>query len=144
MAIRNALVGRFAEAAIDLTTSDGHTLVLVALLFDWRVVYTGKTVDLTAHGDTWDYIVPLPSGWTFTAKGYIVPASAATYPQKLFKASTLPPYIWVSGYSGSVATGTIIFKGQGLPVKGQITASMELAEQEFEIRGHGAPSIGAS
>lgn len=134
MAQRSVLIGRYAEASVGGT--------LIALLFDWKVTYEGRTVDLTAHGDKWDYIVPLPSSWTFTAKGYIVPASVNHYPKQLWTAASLPAYVTVAGFSGSVASGTKIFEGSGLPVKGSLAASMELAEQEFEIKGHGAPTVG--
>jgi hypothetical protein len=134
MATRSVLVGRYAEASVGG--------LLIALLFDWKVEVTGKTIDLPAHGDKWDYVVPLQSGWTFTAKGYMVPGSSAHYINALWSSASLPAYFIVAGFSGSVASGTKIFEGSGLPVKGTITAPMELVEQEFEIKGHGAPTVG--
>jgi hypothetical protein len=133
---RSALVGRYAEASLGGT--------LIALLFDWKVTFTGKTVDLTAHLDTWEYIVPLPSGWNFTARGYIVPASVNHYLHTLWSKTVLPVYVTVAGFSGSVASGTKIFEGAGLPIKGEISAPMEMAVQDWEIKGHGAPTVGAT
>ena len=133
---RSALVGRYAEASL--------SGVLIALLFDWKVTFAGKTVDLTVHLDTWEYIVPLPSGWTFTAKGYVVPASVLHYPHALWSGTVLPVYFTVAGFSGSVNSGTKIFEGAGLPVKGEIGCGMEMAVQDWEIKGHGAPTVGVS
>lgn len=136
MAVRNVLVGRYAEASVGG--------VLIALLFDWEVTYEGNTAETTAHGDIWKTFTPLASGWTFRAKGYVVPASVNHYPKQLFQAATLPAAVTVAGFSGTVAGGTKIFQGTGYPIRGNLSAPMELAEQEFEIRGSGAPTTGVS
>lgn len=136
MAARSVLVGRYAEASVGG--------VLIALLFDWEVTVEGKTADLTAHGDFWQYIVPLPSRWRFRSKGYIVPGSVNHYVHALWQASAFPAYVTIAGWSGSVASGTKIFEGSGLPIRGSISAPMELAVQEFEIEGHGAPTVGVT
>lgn len=134
MAVRNALVGRYAEASLGG--------VLIALLTEWEVTYNHDTADGTAHGDVWKHFYPLDSGWTFRAKGFIVPGSASHYLNALWSSATALAYFTVAGYSGSVATGTKIFEGSGLPVRGNISAPMEMAVQEFEIQGDGAPTAG--
>lgn len=131
---RSALVGRYAEASLGGT--------LIALLFDWEVTYETDTADATAHGDFWKVTLPLDSGWTFRARGYVVPASAAHYGNQLYTSSAVPANVTVAGYSGSVSGGTKIFEGTGVPVRWNITAPMAMAEQEFEIRGTGAPATG--
>lgn len=131
---RSVLNGRYAEASLGG--------VLIALLFDWEAQVETDTADTTAHNDKWKHFVPLDSGWTFRARGYIIPGSAAHYINSLWAANAQPGYVTVAGFSGTVGAGTKIFEGTGLPVRGQITAPMELAEQEFEIRGDGAPTAG--
>jgi len=143
MAARSALVGRYAEAAID--PADGASPALIVLLFDWSVEVNQKVVELTAHGDYWEYQVPTVAGWTFRAKGYVVPASASHYINNIWASGALPGgsgYVFIKGFSGSVASGTPIFAGHGVPLKGVLSVPMEMATQEFEIRGHGAPTIG--
>jgi hypothetical protein len=134
MAVRNALVGRYAEASLGG--------VLIALLTEWEVTYSHDTADGTAHGDVWKHNYPLDSGWTFRAKGFVVPGSASHYLNALWSSGSAVAYFTVAGYSGSVASGTKIFEGSGLPVRGTITAPMEMAVQEFEIQGEGAPTAG--
>lgn len=134
MALRDALNGRYAEASLAGT--------LVALLFDWEVTIETDTADATAHGDYWKVNLALDSGWTFRARGYVVPASAAHYLNVLWSSSTIPANFVVAGYSGSVSAGTMIFQGTGIPVRGSISAPMAMAEQEWEIRGTGAPTVG--
>ncbi len=136
MAARAVLNGRYAEASLNG--------VLIALLSDWTVTVTGKTADVTAHGDVWDFKVPLPSGWKFTAKSFVVPASVSHMIHALFASATLPPAVTVTGYSGSVASGTPIFAGTGYPIKGELAAPMGAATQEFEIEGTGAPTTGVT
>jgi hypothetical protein len=136
MAGRAVLNGRYAEASVGG--------ILIALLFDWKVTVSGKVIELPIGGDTWDYLAPLRSGWTFSAKGYMVPGSANHYVKALWAANTTTPYFVIEGFSGSVQSGTPIFQGTGLPVRGEIAAPMELVTQEFEIRGHGAPTIGVT
>lgn len=136
MAQRSVLNGRYAEASLGG--------VLIALLYDWEATVEGKVADATAHGDSWEYKLPLQSTWKFRAKGYVVPASASHYIKTLWAANTLTVLFTVAGFSGTVASGTKIFEGQGYPIKGIISASMELATQEWEIQGHGAPSVGVT
>jgi hypothetical protein len=134
MAARSVLNGRYAEASVGG--------VLIALLFEWSVDVETTTVDLTAHGDTWKYIIPIVAGWTFKAKGYVVPASTGHQINALWSSGGPTANVTVAGFSGSVATGTKIFEGTGVPTKGSLSAPMELATQEFEITGFGAPSVG--
>lgn len=131
---RSALVGRYAEASLSGT--------LIALLFDWEVTIETDTVDATAHGDFWKVNLALDSGWTFRARGYVVPGSASHYLNSLWNSSAIPANVTVAGYSGSVATGTMIFQGTGIPIRGNLSAPMAMAEQEWEIRGTGAPTVG--
>src|SRR5690348_9776409 len=108
MAVRSALIGRYAEAAVGG--------VLIALLTEWEVTVEQKIIELTAHGDYWEYQVPTVAGWTFRAKGHVVPGSANHYINSLWAANALPGtsgYVTITGYSGSVATGTPIFQGTG-------------------------------
>ncbi len=131
---RSALVGRYAECSLGGT--------LVALCFEWECTYETDTVEATAHGDYWKVTLALVSGWTFRARGYVVPASANHYLNVLWSSGAIPANFTVAGYSGSVASGTAIFSGTGVPIRGNISAPMAMAEQEFEIRGNGAPTIG--
>jgi len=135
MAVRNALVGRYAEASVGG--------VLISLLTEWEVTYSHDTADGTAHGDFWKHVYPLDSQWTFRARGFVTPGSAAHYLNALWTTNTAVAYVTVAGFSGSVASGTKIFEGSGLVVRGNITAPMEMAVQEFEIQGDGAPTVGA-
>ena len=134
MAVRSVLVGRYAEASVGG--------VLIALLTYWKVEYSTKAIDTTAHGDTWERNIGGRSSWTFTAKGYIVPGSASHYLNQLWSSGAAPVAFTVAGFSGTVAAGTKIFEGSGIPVKGTIDAGMELATQDWEIKGDGAPSVG--
>lgn len=131
---RSALVGRFAEASLGGT--------LIALLFDWEVTYETETADATAHGDYWKVTLAMESGWTFRARGYVTPASAAHYGNSMWSSSAIPANVTVAGYSGSVSGGTKIFEGTGVPVRWNLTAPMAMAEQEWEIRGTGSPATG--
>jgi hypothetical protein len=133
-AARSVLHGRYAEASLGGT--------LIALLKDWEVTVETDVVDVTAHSDVWKVFDALDSGWTFRAKSYVVPASAAHIINQLYSSGALPPAITVAGYSGSVASGTKIFQGSGIPIRASLAAPMELAEQEFEVRGTGAPTTG--
>lgn len=131
---RSVLVGRYAEASVGGT--------LIALLTDWEATIETDTADVTAHGDVWQFNAPLPSRWTFRAKAFVVPGSAAHYLNALWASGALPSQVTVAGFSGSVASGTKIFEGTGTPVRGSLSAPMELAEQEFEVQGNGAPTVG--
>lgn len=136
MAGRSALIGRYAEASIGG--------VLIALLFDWKVTYHTQTVDLPAGGDIGEYPVPIRTGWTFTAKAYVVPASVTHLLEQLWHANSLPGQITIAGFSGSVATGTKIFQGIGYATEGELAAPMEMATQTFTVKGWGTPSVGVS
>lgn len=129
----NRLIGRYAEASIGG--------VLIALLFDWEVTVEHDTEDVTAHGDHWQQHVPLDAGWRFRCRGYVVPGSAAHYINTAFGAGPQASFA-LAGYSGSVATGTLIFAGTGIPIRGILSAPMVLAEQELEFIGVGAPTTG--
>lgn len=131
---RNVLHGDFAEASVGG--------VLIALLTEWEVTVDTDTADVTAHGDEWKFNVALDSGWTFRAKGHVVPGSASHYLNSLYASTAVPPNVVVAGYSGSVATGTKIFEGTGTPTRATLSAPMDLAEQEFEVRGYGPPTAG--
>jgi len=131
---RSVLHGDFAEASIGGT--------LIALLTEWEVTVDTDTADVTAHGDEWKFNVALDSGWTFRAKGHVVPASASHYMNALYTSSAVPANITVAGFSGTVASGTKIFEGTGTPTRATLSAPMDLAEQEFELRGYGAPATG--
>lgn len=135
MAVRNALVGRYAEASVGG--------VVIALLTEWEVTYTHDTADGTAHGDFWKHNYPLDSQWTFRARGFVTPGSANHYLNALWTANTAAAYVVVAGFSGAVSGGTMIFQGSGLPSRGNLSAPMEMAFQEFEIIGDGAPTVGA-
>lgn len=134
MAARSVLNGRYAEASLGGT--------LIALLTEWEVNVTTDDTDTTAHGDVWQQHAVLDSGWTFRAKGYVVPGSTATLINQLYTSGSIPSGVTVAGFSGTVAGGTKIFEGTGTVTKGSLTAPMELATQEFEIKGNGAPSAG--
>ncbi len=131
---RAALVGRYAEASLAGT--------LVVLLFDWEVTYETDTVDATAHGDIWKVTLAMQSGWTFRARGYVTPASAAHYGNAMWSSGAIVANFTVAGYSGSVASGTKIFEGTGVPTRWNLSAPMAMAEQEWEIRGTGSPATG--
>ena len=131
---RAVLHGRYAEAAIGGT--------LVALLYEWEVEVETDTVDVTGHGDFWKFNTAIASGWTFRAKQYVIPASASHTINLLYSPSAVPAQFTVAGYSGSVASGTKIFEGTGTPVRANLSAPMELAQQGFEIKGNGAPATG--
>lgn len=131
---RDVLHGDFAEASVGG--------VLIALLTEWSVDVDTDTADVTAHGDEWKYNVALDSGWTFKAKGYIVPGSASHYMNSLYSSGAVPANVTVAGYSGTVSGGTKIFEGTGTPVKATLNAPMDVAEQEFEVRGYGPPTTG--
>lgn len=131
---RAVLDGHFAEASIGGT--------LIALLFEWEATIDTDTTDLTAHGDVWKVTAALDSGWRFRARGYVVPASVNTKINDLYTSGALPVTITVAGYSGSVASGTKIFEGTGIPTRCNLSAPMALAEQEFEVIGTGTPTVG--
>lgn len=131
---RDVLHGDFAEASVGG--------VLIALLTEWEVTVDTDTADITAHGDEWKYNAALDSGWTFRAKGHVVPASASHYLNSLYSSSAVPANVVVAGFSGTVAGGTKIFEGTGTPTRATLSAPMDLAEQEFEIKGYGPPSVG--
>lgn len=134
MAARSILNGRYAEASVGGT--------LIALLTEWEVTVDTDLADTTAHGDVWKQQAVLDSGWTFRAKGYVVPGSTGHRINSLYSSGSIPPAVTVAGFSGTVAGGTKIFEGSGLPVRANLTAGMELATQEFEVRGVGAPTAG--
>lgn len=134
MAVRSVLNGRYAEASVGG--------VLIALLTEWEVIVTTDDADTTAHGDYWQQHAVLDSGWTFRAKGYVVPGSAAHYINSLYSSATgAATAVLVAGFSGALA-GTKIFEGTGTVTRGTLSAPMELATQEFEIKGNGAPAVG--
>jgi hypothetical protein len=133
MAQRSILIGRYAEASIGGT--------LLALLFDWKVSLHTAKIEAEGYGDVWAYPVPTVSGWTFTAKGYVVPGYPAQYLKSLWKSSGQQVYFTVQGWGGNVGD-TKIFEGTGLPVKGDLSVPMALAEQEFELEGYGPPTTG--
>lgn len=134
MAARSVLNGRYAEASVGG--------VLIAFLYDWEVVVDTDTADVTAHGDFWQYHVPLDSGWTFRFKAYVVPASSAHYLNQFWSNNAVPPNVAVAGFSGTVAGGTKIFEGVAVPTQGTLSAPMGLAEQSFEFKGYGPPTAG--
>ena len=134
MAVRSALVGRYAEASIGG--------VLIALLTDWTVEYSTRAIETTAHGDIWERNISGRASWTFTAKGFVVPGSTAHYLNVLWASGSAPAAVTVAGFSGTVAGGTKIFEGSGIPIRGKIEAPMELAVQDWEIRGDGPPTAG--
>lgn len=134
MAVRSVLNGRYAEASIGG--------VLIALLTNWKVKYSTKAIETTAHGDIWERNIAGRASWTFTAKGFVVPGSAAHYLNALWSSGAAPVAFTVAGFSGSVSGGTKIFEGSGIPVEGTIDAGMELAEQDWEIKGDGPPTVG--
>lgn len=131
---RSVLNGRYAEASVGG--------VLLALLFDWEITVDTDTADVTAHGDVWKFKVPLDSGWKFRAKGYVVPASAAHYINSQWSSGAVPANVTIAAFSGTVGTGTKIWEGTGVPVRGNLSAPMALAEQELEFEGYGAPTTG--
>jgi hypothetical protein len=131
---RSVLNGRYAEASVGG--------VLIALLYEWEVTVDTDSADVTAHGDPWKYKVALDSGWTFRAKSYVVPASAAHIINSLYSSGAVPPNVVVAGFSGTVAGGTKIFEGTGTPKRAALAAPMELATQEFEVEGYGPPTVG--
>src|SRR5947207_15317968 len=119
---RSVLVGRYAEA------STGG--VVFALLFDWELTVETDTADATAHGDVWKIAIGLDTNWRLRARGYVVPASTAHYINQHWATGQPSTTFTVACYSGTVGAGTKIFEGVGLPVRGNLTASMALAEQE--------------
>jgi hypothetical protein len=136
---RSALMGRYAECSL------GGSVVV--LCFDWEVTFETETADATAHGDYWKVTLAMESGWTFRARGYVTPASTAHYGNSMWSSSAIPANVTVAGFSGPVtatwaAAGTKIFEGTGVPIRWNLTAPMAMAEQEWEIRGTGAPSVG--
>jgi hypothetical protein len=130
---RAVLNGRYAEAAVGGT--------LIALLFDWEITVETDTVESVAHGELWKKPLALDSGWRFRARGYVVPASTAHYINAYYVSGAGSLYT-VTAYSGSVATGTLIWQGTGFPVRGNLSASMALAEQEIEFIGYDVPAVG--
>src|SRR4051812_715173 len=122
MAQRNVMQGRYAEAAIGG--------VLLALLTDWSLRLRTDTQDITGHGDIWRYTVPVVTGWTFTASGFIVPGFPPQYLKSLWRTGGTIQYFQVRGYDKSVASGTKIFEGTGLPVEGTMVVPMELVTQD--------------
>src|SRR6266536_4075757 len=125
----STLVGRFAVA----TAGSG-----IANLFDWELTVEADYEDVTAHGDEWEQVTPLKQRWTFRAKGYVT-VSATSY-LAAFNKTGPPATVTVTAYSGS-ASSTVIFTAIGYPTRGNFSAPMALAEQEFEFRGAGAPSV---
>jgi hypothetical protein len=143
VAQRSVLVGRYAECAVDL----GSGLTVVVLCTDWKVKYSTKAIETTAHGDIWERNIAGRASWTFTAKGWIVPGSAAHYPNNFWSSGAAPLPFKVAGYSGgapggAMSLGTKIFEGTGVPVEGTLDVGMELAVQDWEIKGDGPPTAG--
>lgn len=134
MAARSALHGRYAEAAIGG--------VLIVYLTEWEVSANNDVEDITAHGDSFKRFTSLDADWTFRAQGHVVPASAAHYINTYFVNNNFQGEFTLRGYSGTVAGGTLIFEGTGIPTRGTLAAPMGLASQEIEFRGTGAPTVG--
>jgi hypothetical protein len=134
MAVRSVLVGRYAECSVGGVT--------VALCTDWKVEYSTKAIETTAHGDIWERNIAGRASWTFTAKGFVVPGSAGHYLNQFWASGAAPAAVTVAGWSGANSTGTKIFEGSGVPVKGAIDVGMELAVQDWEIKGDGPPTAG--
>jgi hypothetical protein len=130
------LDGRYAEASLGGT--------LIAVLTEWEVTVETDTADATAHGDMWQFPLPLDSGWRVRCRGWIVPGSAAHYINAYYPsgAAGVIATIIFRGYSGTVAGGTLIFEGTVFPVRGNLSAPMTLAEQEIEFVGYGVPTVG--
>ncbi len=129
------LHGRFATCVVGSITM---------LCFDWEVNFNQDFADSTAHGDFWDFPVPLKMMWTGRAKGYFTTAGAATatYIYNVSKIGGDPSLITFTGYSTPAAT-TAIFTGQGYASRGNFSSPMAMVTQEVEIKGYGPPTVGS-
>ncbi len=141
--VRNALVGRYAECAI-------NGLVLV-FLFDWEVNVESSLVNLTACGDRWQIHVPVDSTWTARGRGYISPNVSTSYISAAYNSRTAsPPTIPASaqlltfnGFTDVVGgAGAKVWEGQCFITSGRLSAPMGLFEQEITLRGTGVPTAG--
>ena len=129
MALVTRLNGRYAVA-----TAGGS----IANLFDWELSIEADYEDVTAHGDEWEQVVPLKQRWTFRAKGYIT-VGGTTY-LAAFNKTGAPATVTVVAYTGDLSS-TVAFTAIGYPTRGNLSAPMDMATQEFEFRGAGAPSV---
>lgn len=141
---RAVLDGRHAEAAVGG--------VVIAFLTDWEVKVSTDTADTTAHGDSWQYNQALDSGWVFTAKQYMPIGTASHTINSLYSSGGVPGQVTVAGYGGPTApasqggtlgtSSTKIFEGTGTPTSAGMIFPMDLATQDFEVKGNGPPSTG--
>ncbi len=134
MAARAVLNGRYAEASIGGT--------LLALLFDWSVEVHTDHHPAEGYGDVWKYPIPVVSGWTCVAKGYVVPNFPPQYIKSLWKAGGQQLYFDFVGYASTVAVNNQIWAGKALPLKGRFTVPMAFIEQDIELSGYGPPTVG--
>jgi hypothetical protein len=113
------------------------------LCFEWEVTFTQEFADSTAHGDFWDFPVPIKQMWTARAKGYFTAAGAATatYIYGNSKQTGDPATVTFTGYS-TPGTTTKVFEGVGYASRGNFTSPQGMVTQEVEIRGYGAPTTG--
>jgi hypothetical protein len=141
--VRNVLVGRYAECAI-------NGLVLV-FLFEWEVNVESSLVNLTATGDRWQVYVPVDSTWTARGRGYISPNVSTSYISAAYNSrSASPPVIAAApqlltfnGFTDVVGGASAkIWEGSCYITSGRLSAPMGLFEQEITLRGVGVPSAG--
>lgn len=126
------LHGQYAVATVSSVT---------LLLRSWEVRYETKTVDVTAHGDDWEQMIVTTSSWRFRATCLAVPNTTTTLLSGLWN-STQPGLVTVSGYSGSVGGGNLVFSGTGYATSGTFSSPEGMVEQEIEITGTGVPTAG--
>jgi hypothetical protein len=130
MAQKTTAIGRYAQCKI--------AGVVVAECFDWELTMDAEHEDVTAHGDEWTVLAPLSQGWTFRARGYI-PLNTATFASGVFNVGAAPTALLIVAYTEPAVSGAIRFQGTGYPTRFNLSAPMELIEQEIEVRGTGAP-----
>lgn len=128
---------------------------------DWEVNLDQDFVDGTAHGEYWDYPVPIKQMWTARVQAYVVsggPGVQAGQPTWVtwmaahilyyggFKISTDPSRAFFHGWAGPVDSPSgnqYIFRGEAYVSRGGFSAPKRgAATQELQLRGYGPPAFG--
>jgi hypothetical protein len=130
------------------------------LCYEWEVSVDQEFVDGTAHGEYWDYPVPIKQMWTGSVRCYfnsIEPSANAGSAawnafmlgsSLIYNASRIdddPGFLVFNGYNTMLFTHVdrAIFRGNCLASRSNFNAPRTgMVTQEYVMRGLGAPLIG--